>query len=49
MEKRRNVKVGIRGKGLRVGKGGKGRERRKGLRVGIRGKVTGSERGRGNG
>ena len=40
MEKRRNVKVGIRGKG---------RERRKGLRVGIRGKVTGSERGRGNG
>jgi hypothetical protein len=40
LEKRRNVKVGIRGKG---------RERRKGLRVGIRGKVTGSERGRGNG
>ena len=39
----------LRGKGLRVGKGGKGRERRKDLRVGIRGKVTGSERGRGNG
>ena len=32
-----------------MGKGGKGRERRKDLRVGIRGKVTGSERGRGNG